>query len=157
MHLQDQVLMLLHFVAHQGKYGLLSEKFGITRSCYHGCVDSLMEICVESLLAVYIQWPSAERQKECADYFAERYQFPGVVGTIDGTHITIAKPTGDFFPEDYFSVRKKIYTMLLQVNHVCHLCLVFDILCVSQKLRTPPFCDMLLLLGAVIWCMEMFV
>ncbi len=53
VHLQEQVLMLLHFTAHQGKYGLLSEKFGITQSCYHGCVDSLMDICVESLLHVY--------------------------------------------------------------------------------------------------------
>lgn len=99
--------MLLHFVAHQGKYGLLSEKFGITRSCYHRCVESLMDICVESLLQQYVQWLGSEHQKECVDYFAEQYKFPGVVGAIDGTHITIAKPPGEFFPEDYFSVRKK--------------------------------------------------
>ncbi len=51
-----------------------------------------------------IQWPSADHQKECANYFSDRYKFPGVVGAIDGMHITIAKPPGEFFPEDYFSV-----------------------------------------------------
>ncbi len=106
--------MLLHFVAHHGKYGLLSEKFGVTRTCYHGCVDGLIEICVEHLLSRFVMWPSAERQKECADYFRDR--FLGVIGAIDGTHITIAKPPGQFFPEDYFSVSKKIYMMLLQVH-----------------------------------------
>ena len=116
VHLQEQVLMLLHFCAYQGKYGLLSEKFGITRSCYHHCVDGLLDICVQNLLPKYIKWPSAERQKETAFYFNERYRFPGVIGAIDGTHITLTKPPGDCFPEDYFSIRKKIYTMLLQVN-----------------------------------------
>ncbi len=111
--------MLLHFVAHHGKYGLLSEKFGVTRSCYHGSVDCLMDICVEHLLPQFVVWPSADWQKECADYFRDRYQFPGVIGAIDGTHIMIAKPLGQFFPEDYFSVRKKIYTMLLQVQKKC--------------------------------------
>ena len=127
IHLQDQILMLLHFLAHQGKYGLLSEKFGVTCSCYHGCVDSLLEICVQHLLHRFIQWPSADQQKECSDYFHERYGFPGVVGAINGTHITIAKPPGEFFPEDYFSVRKKIYTMLLQVNrnHVSHVFVLY--------------------------------
>ncbi len=107
--------MLLHFVAHQGKYGLLSEKFVITRSCYHGCVNDLLDICVQHLLPKYIQWPSVERQKETSDFFRDKFKFSGVIGAIDGTHIGIARPLGEFFTEDYFSIRKKIYTMLLQV------------------------------------------
>ncbi len=113
MYLQDQVLMLLHFVAHQGKYGLLSDRFGLTRSCYHRCVDDLLDIVVNQALKKFISWPDVHRQKETADYFQSKFGFPGVVGSIDSTHITIARPPGQFFPEDYFSVRKKIYTMLL--------------------------------------------
>ncbi len=115
MHLQEQVLMLLHFVAHQGKYGLLSNRFGLTRSCYHRCVDDLLDIVVHNALHKFISWPDAHRQKETSDYFDSKFGFPGVIRSTDGTHITIAQPPGAFFPEDYFSVRKKIYTMLLQV------------------------------------------
>ncbi len=89
MHLQDQVLMLLHFVAHQGKYGLLSNRFGLTRSCYHRCVD-LLDIVVHEALQKFISWPDAHRQKETSDYFDSKCGFPGVIGSIDGTHTTIA-------------------------------------------------------------------
>ncbi len=90
VHLQDQVLMLLHFVAHQGKYGLLSDRFGLTRSCYHRCVDDLLDIVVNQALKKFISWPDVHRQKETVDYFQSEFGFPGVVRSIDGTHITIA-------------------------------------------------------------------
>ncbi len=48
--LQEQVLMLLHFVAHKGKYGLLADKFGITRSCYFSSVDELLDIVATDML-----------------------------------------------------------------------------------------------------------
>ncbi len=116
VHLQDQILMLLHFVAHKGKYGLLSNKFGITRSCYFNCVEEMTLIVTGDLLRKHIYWPCSERQKEIADYYMQRFGFPGVIGSVDGTHITISKPPGEQFSEDYFSVRKKMYTMLLQVQ-----------------------------------------
>ncbi len=115
MHLQDQILMLLHFVAHKGKYGLLSNKFGITRSCYFNCVEEMSQIVTGDLLRRHIFWPCSERQKEISDYYMQRFGFPGVIGSVDGTHISISKPPGEQFSEDYFSVRKKMYTMLLQV------------------------------------------
>ncbi len=104
VHLQDQVLMLLHFVAHKGKYGLLSDKFGVTRSCYFVCIEEMLNIITQDLLRKHIFWPSADRQKEISDYYYQQYGFPGVVGAIDGTHVTISKPPGAQFSEDYFSV-----------------------------------------------------
>ncbi len=134
VHLQDQVLMLLHFVVHRGKYGLLSDRFGLTRSCYHRCVDKLLDIVVHDALYKFISWPDAYRQKESADFFQAKCGFPGVIGSIDGTHIMMSRPPGEFFPEDYFSVRKKIYTMLLQVCS-CQLSEIF-------KFTDPPSsCD----------------
>ncbi len=104
VHLQDQILMLLHFVAHKGKYGLLSDKFGITRSCYFNCVDEMTEIVSGDLLRKHIYWPCSDRQKEMSDYYLQKFGFPGVIGAVDGTHITISKPPGQQFAEDYFSV-----------------------------------------------------
>ena len=107
--------MLLHFVAHRGKYGLLADKFGFTRSCYFSCVEEMLGIVTGNLLRKHIVWPTCERQKEMSDYYNQRFSFPGVIGAIDGMHITISKPPAGQFLEDYFSVRKKMYTMLLQV------------------------------------------
>ena len=116
MHLQDQILMLLHFVAHKGKYSLLSNKFGLTRSCYFNCVEEMTQIITGELLRRHIYWPCSECQKEISDYYMQRFAFPGVIGSVDGTHITISKPPGEQFSEDYFSVCKSMYTMLLQVQ-----------------------------------------
>ncbi len=76
----------------------------------------MLDIVVEQLLRKFISWPDSERQKETSDYYKSRFKFPGVIGAIDGTHISVSRPPGEFFPEDYFSIRKKIYTMLLQVK-----------------------------------------
>ena len=45
--------------------------------------------------------------------------FPGVVGVIDGTHISIRAPTED--PDAYIN-RKKFYSLQLQVLKIflCH-------------------------------------
>ncbi len=94
VHLQEQILMLLHFVAHKGKYGLLSDKFGITRSCYFTCIEEMMAIVTQDLLGKHIFWPNSDRQKEMCDYYKQRYGFLGVIGAIDGTHVTISKPPG---------------------------------------------------------------
>ncbi len=74
-----------------------------------------MAIVAQDLLRSHIFWPKCDWQKEMCDYYHQRYGFPGVIGAIDGTHVTISKPPGVQFSEDYFSVRKKMYTMLLQV------------------------------------------
>ena len=92
VHLQDQILMLLHFVAHRGKYGLLSDRFGMTHSCYHRCVDELLDIVVHEALHKFICWPDSHRQKETADFFHAKSGFPGVIGSIDGTHIMMSHP-----------------------------------------------------------------
>ncbi len=88
--MQDPVLMLLHFVAHQGKYRLLSDIFGIIHSYYHWCVEELLDIIVLEALHKFISWPDAHRQKETVDCFHAKFGFPGVIGSIDGTHVMIS-------------------------------------------------------------------
>ena len=108
--------MLLHFLSHQDNYGLISEKYGVARSSFHLIVNRLLKICVVHLMPKYLKWPNAERQREMSSYFLFRNGFPGVIGAIDGTHITIAKPPTACFPDDYYSNRTKKFSMLLQVT-----------------------------------------
>jgi len=54
-----------------------------------------------------------QKVQEVVDGFAGRRRFPGVIGAVDGTHITIPAPTED--PRAYIS-RKKRYAIHLQVR-----------------------------------------
>ncbi|XP_061177501.1 putative nuclease HARBI1, partial [Saccostrea echinata] len=59
-----------------------------------------------------IQWPSAQKQQQTAREVEDKYGIPGVIGFMDGTHISLASaPDGD---RDYYN-RKGFPSMQLQV------------------------------------------
>ena len=60
----------------------------------------------------YIKWPTARQRAETKQYFQERFGYPGVVGIIDGTHVTITAPLES--PQDYIN-RHDQYSILVQI------------------------------------------
>jgi len=40
----------------------------------------------------FIHWPTSEEAEVTAKYIQNKYNFPGVIGAVNGTHITIAAP-----------------------------------------------------------------
>ena len=63
--------------------------------------------------------------------------FPGVVGVIDGTHISIRAPTED--PDAYIN-RKKFYSLQLQVLKIflCHTEQIFFTLHYLRCVKVGP-------------------
>lgn len=43
----------------------------------------------------FIHWPTLEEAERTSRNIQRKYNFPGVIGAIDGTHITIASPKKD--------------------------------------------------------------
>ncbi len=84
--------MTLHFLAHESKYFQGADKFGVSRSTMFDRVFAVLCVMAQDLLSKFVQWPSAEEQRETAEFYDDKYAFPGVVGAIDGTHIQIARP-----------------------------------------------------------------
>ncbi len=116
--LHKQLLMTLHFVAHEAKYFQGGDKFGVSHSTMFERVYAVLYVLADELLPKFVCWPSASQQRETSEFYEDKYSFPGVVGAIDGTHIQIARPPDCFFPQDYFSNRTKRFTMNCQITAV---------------------------------------
>ncbi len=116
--MHKQLLMTLHFIAHESKYFQGGDKFGVSRSTMFQRVFAVLFVLANDLLGKFVSWPSAQEQKEVSDYYEDKYSFPGVVGAIDGTHIQISRPPDRFFPQDYFLHRTKRFTMNCQITAV---------------------------------------
>ncbi|XP_033727611.1 putative nuclease HARBI1 [Pecten maximus] len=60
----------------------------------------------------YIAWPTYERQRDISQSFEDKYNFPGIVGALDGTHIPIVNCPGG--QNDYIN-RKGFASIQLQL------------------------------------------
>ena len=66
---------------------------------------------MQSLQDKLIKWPSGDILEENVAAFEQRWGFPQVVGTVDGTHIPIMRPKK--YHTDYFK-RKQFYSIVMQ-------------------------------------------
>ena len=79
---------------------------------------SLHRVCTEVCSALvfmqkeYIQWPKGAEMHSIADGYKSKTGFPGVVGSVDGTHIAIPGPKDH---RDSYINRKGYPSMQLQV------------------------------------------
>ena len=112
--LEKRVLIFLNWVAHRVVFRTLALDYGITPSCAFRVCNGILRLVNEHLKDMYIVWPNADRQRQIAEINEGRNGFPGVIGSIDGSHIQIKKPL--CFPTDYYNTRRKIHTIVLQVT-----------------------------------------
>lgn len=63
----------------------------ISQTMVSRIITHYTELIVEHLAPRYIQFPQTEREIDlCKAKYEEKYNFPGIIGIIDGTHILIA-------------------------------------------------------------------
>ena len=90
---------------------LCSELFAIGISTVSNVVHNTCR-AINIALRHEISWPTGERQIQIQNEFKFLCGLPGVVGAIDGTHISISKPRVG--PEDYFYFKTHGYTLNCQ-------------------------------------------
>ncbi len=64
MPLHKQLLMCLHFVAHESKYFQGADKFDVSRSTMFERVFAVLSVLANELLPVFVTWPSKREQKD---------------------------------------------------------------------------------------------
>ena len=109
--LENRLLMFLWYMASLDKYGAIADRFGTSESTASYAIRNLVTFIHDYLLKVVILWPNPQEQQEIKDMYYNLKGFPGVIGMIDGTHISIKKPSDKGI--DYYN-RKDYYSVVLQ-------------------------------------------
>ncbi|CAC5374654.1 unnamed protein product [Mytilus coruscus] len=100
----------MRYIATSETYRSISDRFGVTISSTHRAVRRCTTAVVQ-IADQYICWPDEAKQAEIKNKFKAIKGLPGVIGAVDGTHISIRKPTDH--PQSYLN-RKKDYSIILQ-------------------------------------------
>lgn len=91
--LEERLLIFLWYMASLDKYAAIDDRFGVSESTASYAIRNLISFIHDYLLSIIILWPTPEEQQEMKDMYMDLKKFPGVVGMIDGTHISIKKPS----------------------------------------------------------------
>ncbi|XP_056013266.1 uncharacterized protein LOC125672778 [Ostrea edulis] len=86
----------------------IADRFGIAESSVIVCRNRIIDTILNNLKSKFIIWPHAEVLEQTIDKFHQRNGFPGIIGALDGTHISIKAPTEN--PQSY--VNRKGYLFL---------------------------------------------
>ncbi|XP_066593191.1 uncharacterized protein [Prorops nasuta] len=88
----------------------VADRFGVSKSTLWECVFNIAFV-LHNHVKDYIKWPEEQQILRGESNFKAVASFPGVVGSIDGSHIPISAPID--FPNSYVN-RKGFYSMILQ-------------------------------------------
>lgn len=98
-------------LTHGASLFICSEMFAIGRSTVSLVLRDVVEAINVSLRSE-ISWPTREKLLQTEAGFQRLCGLPGVLGAIDGTHISISKPKNG--PGDYFYFKSGGYTLNCQ-------------------------------------------
>lgn len=89
--LQDIMLMVLWVMATPDSFRSVSLRFGKRPSTLWYFYSYIIE-ALREMAPTFIRWPDAEERVVIKNYFHRSTGFPGIVGSIDCTHVYITAP-----------------------------------------------------------------
>ena len=89
----------------------VADRFNVSISTFDNHFKRMVTVICDSLLKRLIKWPSEAEKPVVINAFQVKKNFAGVLGSIDGCHIKIGKPTER--ANDYYN-RKGFYSVVLQ-------------------------------------------
>lgn len=119
------LLLTIFYLAHQDTLNEISDRFNVAESTVLYEVEYVINILV-NLRSRYIIWPRENDCEVIATEFEARAGFPGVVGSIDGTHISIVPPAAQ---QMSYANRKMFHSIVLQA--ICTSSKLFTDVCVG--------------------------
>lgn len=108
---EKQLYVTLWYLGGSDSIIRIADRFGIAESSVVVCRNRIIDTILNNLKSKFINWPHAEVLEQTIDKFHQRNGFPGVIGALDGTHISIKAPTEN--PQSYIN-RKGYYSLQLQ-------------------------------------------
>lgn len=87
--------------------------FPLSQTSIHRCIHEVTNLINNHLADNFIKFPNTQEERHAIKIeFMDRWQFPGIIGAIDGTHVAILKPSAD---EHNFINRKGFHSINVQV------------------------------------------
>ncbi|XP_052696058.1 putative nuclease HARBI1 [Crassostrea angulata] len=108
---EKQLYVTLWYLGGSDSIIRIADRFGIAESSVVVCRNRIIDTILNNLKSKFINWQHAEILEQTIDKFHQRNGFPGVIGALDGTHISIKAPTEN--PQSYIN-RKGYYSLQLQ-------------------------------------------
>ena len=111
--LEKKILMTIRYLASQETICELSDRFGVSEHCFLKSKKRVIRAVIDTFFNKCIKWPAIADFPDITREFDEMgaYNFPGVIGAIDGCHIPIEAPNQN--ANSYYN-RKKFHSIILQ-------------------------------------------
>ena len=81
---EKKLLVTIWYIAHQDTIHRISDQFNITDSSVLRCTDQVFHVVLHSLKKFIYLPPNGNVKQKIMDDFYTSYQFPNVLGAIDG-------------------------------------------------------------------------
>lgn len=123
---KKHILIFAWFAGHQTcSFRDVADRFDVCLSSLYDVITRVMTF-LSSMATEFIKFPTDEEKAETKSFYMSHKLFPNVVGSIDGCHIRIDRPSDR--PTDYFN-RKDYHSVVLQ--GVCNEKLTFLDVCMG--------------------------
>lgn len=113
---EKHILCYLWFVGHQtASYRDVADRFGVTLSTLYKIISRVTTFLM-SIAPNIIKFPTPEERNLTKQHYLQKKDFPGIIGSIDGSHIRLDKPLYD---KDSYINRKQYFSIQMQcvVDH----------------------------------------
>lgn len=107
---EKQLFIAIWKMATPDSYRSICEKFDVAKGTALMAVRRVTKALV-TRAPLFMKWPEGDRIAEITEGFTKNSAFPGIIGAIDGTHISIKAPHVN--PESYIN-RKGHHSIQLQ-------------------------------------------
>ena len=117
----ERLTLALCFLATGESFRSLSFRFRISKSAISYIVQEVCRAIIANLACTYLKVPSTKSEwMKIAKQFYDHWNFPNVLGAIDGNHITIQKPTGGgLFYHNYKHTYSVVILVVAGPNYEC--------------------------------------
>lgn len=86
-----QMCAALLYLAKGDMQRTIGDTFGISQPSVSNCIRVVTRALAD-LMPIHIYMPNDEEKAEIMGDFFRKYELPGIIGLIDGTHIRLKKP-----------------------------------------------------------------
>ena len=117
---QKQLEITLWYLGTLDTIHRISDRFGVSESTILNSRDNVIAAVIRHMRTKIISWPTPEEKQVIKDYYERKNGFPGVIGSLDGTHIRISSPREN--KKSYIN-RKGFHS--IQLQSVCREDLTF--------------------------------